>query len=60
MHISKLAGRVTLRHRGLLALYVLMMAAFGFLVASYVGNDTSSYRETRPTVAVIDRDGSAL
>ena len=60
MHIFKLAGRVALRHRGLLALYVLMMAAFGFLMASYVGDDTSSYQETRPTVAVIDRDGSAL
>ena len=33
MHIFKLAGRVALRHRGLLALYVLMMAAFGFLMA---------------------------
>lgn len=60
MHIFKLAGRVALRHRGLLALYVLMMAAFGFLMAAYVGDDASSYQETRPTVAVIDRDGSAL
>ena len=60
MHIFKLAGRVALRHRGLLALYVLMMAAFGLLMASYVGDDTSSYQETRPTVAVIDRDGSEL
>ena len=60
MHIFKLAGRVALRHRGLLALYVLMMAAFGFLMVSYVGDDTSSYQETRPTVAVIDRDGSEL
>lgn len=60
MHLFRLTARVALRHRGLLALYVLMMAAFGFLMASYVGSETSSYRETRPTVAVIDRDGSVL
>lgn len=60
MRLFRLAGRVALRHRGLLALYVIMLAAFGCLMASYVGGDSASYRETRPTVAVIDRDGSTL
>lgn len=60
MRICKIAGRVVLRHRGLLALYVIMLAAFGWLMVSYVGEDATSYQETRPTVAVIDRDGSVL
>lgn len=60
MQLFRLAGRVVLRHRGLLALYVLMLAAFGLLMASYVGGGTASYEETRPTVAVIDRDGSEV
>lgn len=60
MQLFRLAGRVVLRHRGLLALYVVMFGAFGWLMASYVGTDSSAYEAARPTVAVIDRDGSAV
>lgn len=60
MQLFRLAGRVVLRHRGLLALYVVMLGAFGWLMASYVGTDSSAYEAARPTVAVIDRDGSAV
>lgn len=60
MQLCKLAARVIARHRGLLALYVLMPAAFGGLMASYAGTDDAAYRQTRPTVAVIDRDGSTI
>lgn len=61
MQLFRLAGRVILRHRGLLALYVIMLAAFGWLMASYVGGDsTATYEEAKPTVAVIDRDHSEV
>lgn len=60
MQLFRLAGRVVLRHRGLLALYVVMLAAFGWLMASYVGDGSDAYETVRPTVAVVDRDGSAL
>lgn len=60
MQLFRLAGRVVLRHRGLLALYVVMFGAFGWLMASYVGTDSSAYEAARPTLAVIDRDGSAV
>ena len=60
MHLCKLACQVILRHRGLIALYVVMLAAFGWLMVSYVDKDASSYQETLPTVAVIDRDNSTL
>ncbi|MBM6699864.1 ABC transporter permease [Bifidobacterium pullorum subsp. saeculare] len=60
MHLCRLAGRVALRHRGLLALYVAMMAAFGFLMAASAPAESTTYQETRPTVAVIDRDGSKI
>lgn len=60
MQLFRLAGRVVLRHRGLLALYVVMFGAFGWLMTSYVGTDSSAYEAARPTVAVIDRDGSAV
>lgn len=60
MQLFRLAGHVVLRHRGLLALYVVMLGAFGWLMASYVGTDSSSYEAARPTVAVIDRNGSVV
>ena len=60
MQLFRLAGHVVLRHRGLLALYVVMLGAFGWLMASYVGTESSSYEAARPTIAVIDRDGSAV
>ena len=60
MQLFRLAGHVVLRHRGLLALYVVMLGAFGWLMASYVGTGSSSYEAARPTIAVIDRDGSAV
>lgn len=60
MQLFRLAGRVVLRHRGLLALYVVMLGAFGWLMASYVGTDSSAYEAARPTVAVVDRDGSVV
>ena len=37
-----------------------MLGAFGWLMASYVGTGSSSYEAARPTIAVIDRDGSAV
>ena len=60
MQLFRLAGHVVLRHRGLLALYVVMLGAFGWLMASYVGTGSSAYEAARPTVAVVDRDGSAV
>lgn len=60
MHLCKLACRVAMRHRGLIALYVLMLGAFGWLMVAYVGGGATAYQETRPTVAVIDRDDSAI
>ncbi len=60
MQLFRFAGRVVLRHRGLLAIYVVALAAFGWLMASYVGTGSGPYEAVRPTVAVIDRDGSAV
>lgn len=60
MHVFRLAGRVVLRHRLLILIYVGMIACLGFLMASSVGGRATSYVAARPTVAVIDRDGSEL
>lgn len=60
MHVFRLVGRVILRHRYLVLLYVGMLACLGFLMAASVGGASEGYEQTRPTVAVIDRDGSVV
>ena len=60
MHVFRFAGRIILRHRVLILIYVGMIACLGFLMASSVGGRAEGYVEARPTVAVIDRDGSEL
>lgn len=60
MRVFRVVGRMVLRHRYLVLLYVVMLACFGFLMAGSVGGTAGSYVEARPTVAVIDRDGSAV
>lgn len=60
MHVFRFAGRIILRHRVLILIYVGMIACLGFLMASSVGGRAEGYVEARPTVAAIDRDGSEL
>lgn len=60
MHVFRLVGRVIVRHRYLVLLYVGMLACFGFMMAASVGGASEGYEQARPTVAVIDRDGSAV
>ena len=60
MHVFRLTGRVILRHRVLILIYVGMIACLGFLMAPSVGVRAEGYVGARPTVAVIDRDGSEL
>lgn len=60
MHVFRLVGRVVLRHRYLILLYVGMLACFGFLMASSVGSTSEGYEPSSPAVAVIDRDDSEL
>lgn len=60
MHVFRLVGRVILRHRYLVLLYVGMLACFGFMMAGFVGSPSEGYEQARPTVAVIDRDGSEV
>ena len=60
MRVFRVVGRMVLRHRYLVLLYVVMLACFGFLMAGSVGGTAGGYVEARPTVAVIDRDGSAV
>lgn len=60
MHVFRLVGRVILRHRYLVLIYVVMLACFGFMMAASVGGTPEGYEQARPTVAVIDRDDSEV
>lgn len=60
MHVFRLVGRVILRHRSLILLYVGMLACTGILMASSVGGPSDGYEPASPSVAVIDRDASEL
>lgn len=62
MQVFKTALKVILRHPTFLITYIIVLSCFGlFLVSALVGTDsTEEYEASRPTVAIIDRDGGAV
>lgn len=60
MRVFSIVGKVIVRHRYLILLYVVMIACLGFVMAASVGVGSEGYERARPTAAVIDRDGSEL
>ena len=61
MQVFKSALRVFFRHPVYLVIYVLWLGCMGlFMGMSFASTGQGAFSEERPTVAVIDRDGSAL
>lgn len=62
MPIVRIACRLVREHRMLFAVYVLLFSLLGAFAAGSLGSSATAagYVSARPTIAVIDRDGSAV
>lgn len=59
MHVCKIALKLIGSHRMVILIYVVILSFLGYLMGSSIGSaGDGSYEQVRPTIAVIDRDGS--
>lgn len=60
MSIFKCSLRIIAAHRGYILIYLFLLSMLGLLTGFSSGTDSSQLLEESPTVAVVDRDGSAV